>query len=168
MGISESIKDALKDIRDIKTSKDYKEGPIPWKRLLIAIAVSACFSLLIVASALSIAADSDIPEESHDELAWKIRLIDGMEWQCSSSDRKALREKGIQSDGFLQTKAISDGLGEIRLSSPVLPVTLPMAPIDGYLQCRFGRTDILIYIDDELSLLMLSFQNGESFVFEAL
>ena len=39
--LQDAVKEAASALKDIKIKKGYKEEPIPWKRLIIAIAISA-------------------------------------------------------------------------------------------------------------------------------
>ena len=39
--LQDAVKEAASALKDIKIKKGYKEEPIPWKRLIMAIGISA-------------------------------------------------------------------------------------------------------------------------------
>ena len=144
--LQDAVKEAASALKDIKIKKGYKEEPIPWKRLIIAIAISAVAVAIIIIAAITIIHDSDIPALSNEGLSDMMRSIEGRTWDCNTENRKKL-----------------EGISTIYLDSG--REIIPVSPANGYLRGYIGRLGFTVYLQEgntpsESCLILISDENS--------
>ena len=160
--LQDAVKEAASVLKDIKIKKGYKEEPIPWKRLIIAIAISATATTIIIIAAVTIIHDSAIPALSNEELSDMMRSIEGRTWYCNAENRKKLRDDfNLSTDGYLT--AYREGSSMLYLNSG--KEVIPVSPDNGYLRGYIGRLGFTVYLQEgntpsESCLVLISDENS--------
>lgn len=160
--LQDAVKEAASALKDIKIKKGYKEEPIPWKRLIIAIAISATATTIIIIAAVTIIHDSAIPALSNTELSDMMRSIESRTWYCNTENRKKLRDDfNLSTDGYLT--AYREGISTIYLDFG--REIIPVSPANGYLRGYIGRLGFTVYLQEsnipsESCLVLISDENS--------
>ena len=160
--LQDAVKEAASALKDIKIKKGYKEEPIPWKRLIMAIGISAAAVSIIIIAAITIIHDSNIPALSNEELSDMIRSIESRTWYCNTENRKKLRDDfNLSTDGYLT--AYREGSSMLYLDSG--REVIPVSPANGYLRGYIGRLGFTVYLQEgntpsESCLILISDENS--------
>ena len=160
--LQDAVKEAASVLKDIKIKKGYKEEPIPWKRLIIAIAIPATATTIIIIAAVTIIHDSAIPALSNEELSDMMRSIEGRTWYCNAENRKKLRDDfNLSTDGYLT--AYREGSSMLYLNSG--KEVISVSPDNGYLRGYIGRLGFTVYLQEgntpsESCLVLISDENS--------
>ncbi|HIV98159.1 MAG TPA: hypothetical protein IAB12_00010 [Candidatus Ornithospirochaeta avicola] len=144
----------------MKNEKKYMEqgdGPKgDWRKLIIALAISAAIVTTIAFTCIKLFLSMDIQEKTYSEIIAEISIADERQWLADETNRETLNNTFfIDADGSAQT--IQEGNGELllKLSSPSFPTLISFRYEDGFLVAYQGRRRILLSFSDDMQAFAL-------------
>ena len=147
-------------IEDIKPTKKYMEQGDghkgDWKKLIVALALSAAIVATIAFTCIKLFLSMDIQEKTYSDIIAEISIADERYWLADETNREILSNTFfIDADGSALT--IQEGNGELllKLSSPSFPTLISFRYEDGFLAAYQGRKRILLSFSDDMQAFAL-------------
>lgn len=147
-------------IEDIKPTKKYMEQGDghkgDWKKLIVALALSAAIVATIAFTCIKLFLSMDIQEKTYSEIIAEISIADERYWLADETNREILSNTFfIDADGSALTIQECNGELLLKLSSPSFPTLISFRYEDGFLAAYQGRKRILLSFSDDMQAFAL-------------